>query len=186
MPCLTRIEMQIGELELSEKRAFLGTNAKRRGRIVRKTDGFGDECKAPSLNCPKNRRFWGRTQSGEVELSEKQAVLGMNAKRRGRIVRKTGSFGDERKAISLNCPKNRRFWGRMQSDELELSEKQAVLGTNAKRRGRIVRKKGGFGDEREESRVRGFVIKNQIRFSATLIIESTSIKEQAQNLSYGW
>lgn len=26
---------------------------------------------------------------------------------------------------------------------------------------------------------------NQIRFSATLIIDSTSIKEQAQNLSYG-
>ena len=57
---------------------------------------------------------------------------------------------------------------------------------NAKRRGRIVRKTGDFGYKREELRVRGFVIKNQIRFSATLIIESTSIKEQAQNLSYGW
>ena len=50
-------------------------------------------------------------QSAEVELSEKQAVLGTNAKRRGRIVRKTGVFGDERKAASLNCPKNRWFWG---------------------------------------------------------------------------
>ena len=81
----------------------------------------------------KNRRFWGEKQSGENDLSEKQAVLGIEAKCRERFVRKTSGFGEKSKVPRTVCPKNRRFWGEKQSGENGLSEKQAVLGIEAKR-----------------------------------------------------
>ena len=72
-------------------------------------------------------------QSAENGLSEKQAILGIEAKCRERFIRKTGGFGEKRKAVRMVCPKNRRFWGEKQSGENGLSEKQAVLGIKAKR-----------------------------------------------------
>ena len=74
----------------------------------------------PPTSCPKNRRFWGQTPSGESELSEKQAVLGTNFKRRERVVRKTGGFGYKLQAARASCPKNRRFWVQASSGMNEL------------------------------------------------------------------
>ena len=72
-------------------------------------------------------------ESAESDLSEKQAVLGIDAKYRERFIRKTSGFGDRCKAPRTVCAKNKRFWGENQSDENGLSEKQAVLGRKAKR-----------------------------------------------------
>ena len=134
------VQTSSGESELSEKQAVLGTNPKRRERAVRKTGGFGYKLQAARASCPKNRRFWVQASSVESELSEKQAVLGTNPKRRERVVRKTGDFGYKLQAARASCPKNRRFWVQTSSGESELSEKQAVLGTNPKRHELIIRK----------------------------------------------
>ena len=56
-------------------------------------------------------------QSAEDGLSEKQAILGIEAKRRERFVRKTGDFGEKIKATRSVSAKNKRFWGENQSDE---------------------------------------------------------------------
>ena len=56
-------------------------------------------------------------ESAESDLSEKQAILGIDAKRRERFVRKTSDFGEKIKATRAVCAKNRRFWGENQSDE---------------------------------------------------------------------
>ena len=78
----------------------------------------------------KNQKVITTIQNSQrCSLSEKQAVLGIEAKRRERFIRKSGGFGDRSKATRTVYPKIRRFWGEVIENKNNITYKNKKMTT---------------------------------------------------------